>query len=78
VRLLLRARKLAPEHFEANFDLAGLLAGVGAPGPAATILDELADRAAGRALRRVRRRQLRLAPSPAAFWGWLRSFTGRR
>jgi thioredoxin-like negative regulator of GroEL len=78
VRLLLRARKLAPEHFEANFDLAGLLARVGAPGPAATILDELADRASGRALRRVRRRQLRLAPSPAAFWGCLRSFTGRR
>lgn len=78
VRLLLRARKLAPEHFEANFELAGLLARVGAPGPAATILDQLARRAVGRSLRRVRARQLRLAPSPASLVGWLRACAGRR
>jgi len=78
IRLLLRARKLAPSHFEANFDLAGLLGRTGAREPAARILAELASRARGSELRRTRRRQLALSPTPGAFWRFLRSLAGRR
>lgn len=78
IRLLLRARKLAPSHFEANFDLAGLLGSTGAREPASRILIELAARARGAELRRTRRRQLILSPTPGAFWRFLRSLAGRR
>jgi tetratricopeptide (TPR) repeat protein len=78
IRLLLRARKLAPSHFEANFDLAGLLGCTGAREPASRILIELAARARGAELRRTRRRQLILSPTPGAFWRFLRSLAGRR
>ena len=47
IRLLLRARQLAPGHFEANFDLAGLLGAPGRASRAARILVELAARARG-------------------------------
>jgi len=69
--LLRRARKIDPTHFEANFDLAGMLARDGAALPAGRILEELARRAVGRNLRRVRGRQFRLSPSLAAAWRWL-------
>ena len=78
IRLLLRARKLSPSHFEANFDLAGLLARTGAREPASRILIELAARARSSELRRTRRRQLLLSPTPGAFWRFLRSLAGRR
>ena len=78
IRLLLRARKLAPSHFEANFDLAGLLGSSGAREPASRILIELAARARGSELRRTRRRQLLLTPTPGAFLRFLRSLVGRR
>jgi tetratricopeptide (TPR) repeat protein len=78
IRLLLAARKLAPTDFEANFDLAGLLGRTGARAPAARILAELASRARGSELRRTRRRQLALSPTPGAFWRFVRSLAGRR
>jgi tetratricopeptide (TPR) repeat protein len=78
IRLLLRARKLAPDHFDANYDLARLLVRSGARGPAARILAELATRARGSELRRARRGQLLLAPSPGALWRWLRALAGSR
>ena len=78
IKLLLRARKLAPTHFETNFDLADLLGRTGARQPAARILAELAARARGSELRRTRRRQLLLSPTPGAFWRFLRSLAGRR
>jgi tetratricopeptide (TPR) repeat protein len=78
IRLLLRARKIAPDDFEANFDLAGLLGGSGARAPAARILAELAARAHGAQLRRTRRRQLALSPTPGSLWRFLRSWVGRR
>jgi thioredoxin-like negative regulator of GroEL len=78
IKLLLRARKIAPGHFEANFDLAGLLGRSGARAPAARILAELAARAHGGQLRRTRRRQLALHPTPGALWRFLRSLVGRR
>jgi len=78
IKLLLRARKLAPGDFESNFDLAGLLGRSGAREPAKRILVELAARARGAQLRRTRRRQLLLSPTPGAFWRFLRSLAGRR
>jgi hypothetical protein len=78
VLLLLRARKLAPHDFAANYDLAGLLARSGARVRAAAILEELVANAQGRELRRARSRQLWLAPSPGALWRWVRAQTGRR
>jgi cytochrome c-type biogenesis protein CcmH/NrfG len=78
IRLLQRARQLAPTHFEANFDLAGLLAQTGSPAEAARILAGLAARARGSELRRTRRRQLFLRPSLAALWRYVRSWIGRR
>jgi thioredoxin-like negative regulator of GroEL len=78
LRLLQRARELAPTHFEANFDLAGLLGRTGSRAAAARILTELAARAKGSQLRRTRRRQLFLTPSTGALWRLVKSWFGRR
>lgn len=69
--LLRRARKIDPTHFEASFDLAGLLARCGAPAPARRILMDLERHVRGRNLRRLRARMFRLSPGPATAWGWL-------
>jgi tetratricopeptide (TPR) repeat protein len=71
IGLLRLARKVDPGHFEANFDLAGLLVREGARGPARRILEGLEPRARGRNLRRLRGRMFRLSPSPAAAGRWL-------
>jgi tetratricopeptide (TPR) repeat protein len=76
--LLLRARELAPGDFPVNFELTRHLARSGARRRALRILDELASTTRGRQLRRVRRRQFCLAPSPAALWRWLRACFMRR
>lgn len=73
IRLLVRARKLAPTDFTANYELAGLLARSGSRDRARGILAELARTTRGSQLRRVRGRQLRLSPSPATLWRWLRA-----
>jgi predicted Zn-dependent protease len=78
IRLLLRARKLAPADFESNYDLAGLLGDTGARAPAVRILAELAATARGTRLWRTRRRQLALTPTPGALWRFLRACVGRR
>jgi len=69
--LLQRARKIQPTGFEPGFELAGLLAGIGARDRAMRILQELAPRARGRQLRRLRGRLFLLSPTPAAAWRWL-------
>lgn len=69
--LLRRARKIDPTHFEANFDLAGLLARCGAPVPARRILQDLERHVRGRNLRRLRGRLFWLSPGPGAAWRWL-------
>jgi tetratricopeptide (TPR) repeat protein len=69
--LLRRARKIDPTHFEANFDLAGLLARCGAPVPARRILQDLERHVGGRNLRRLRGRLFWLSPGPRAAWRWL-------
>jgi tetratricopeptide (TPR) repeat protein len=77
IRLLARARQLAPACFETGFDLAGLLASTGQRGRSIALLDELAAGASGKELRRVRARQLRISPGPGAAWRWLASLAGR-
>jgi tetratricopeptide (TPR) repeat protein len=76
IRLLSRARELAPGCFEASFDLAGLLASSGQRGRSIALLDDLAARVRGRELRRVRARQLRISPGPRAAWRWLAALAG--
>ena len=69
--LLRRARRIDPTHFEANFDLAGLLKRCGSPLPARRILMDLALHVRGRNLRRLRGRLFRMSPGPREAWGWL-------
>lgn len=73
VLLLLRARKLDPHDFTANFELASLLSRAGATARALRIYEELSRSVRGRRLRRVRGRQLALQPTPAAAWRWVRA-----
>lgn len=74
VRLLERARELEPADFEVNFELAGRLAVTGKRDRALQLLEELATRRSGRMLRRVRGRQLFLAPGPGTAWRWIQAF----
>jgi len=75
--LLRRARRIDPTHFEANFDLAGLLIRDGVPGPARRMLESLAPHARTRRdRRRLRGRLFRLSPTPAAAWRWLAALFG--
>jgi len=75
--LLQRARQIDPTHFDANFDLAGLLIREGARGTARGILESLVPHARSRrARRRLRRRLFRLSPTPAAAWRWLVALLG--
>ena len=70
--LLRRARGIDPNHFEANFELAVLMAREGAARPARRILESLAPHARTRRdRRRLRGRLFRMSPSPAAAWRWL-------
>jgi tetratricopeptide (TPR) repeat protein len=76
VRLLERARELEPADFEVSFELAGRLASAGKRERvrALELLEDLAARRSGRMLRRVRGRQLFLAPGPGTAWRWIRAF----
>jgi hypothetical protein len=78
IKLLLRARKLAPTHFEGNFDLAGLLGRSGARRPPARILAELAARASGSQLPPHAAPAARPLANPGALWRFLRSLAGVR
>jgi len=69
--LLQRARKIQPTAFEPGYELAGLLARVGARDRARKILEGLVPRARGRQLRKLRGRLFLLSPTPAAAWRWL-------
>jgi tetratricopeptide (TPR) repeat protein len=69
--LLQRARKLQPNAFEPNYQLALVLTSIGARDRALRILHELAPRARGRQLLRLRGRLFFLSPTPAAAWRWL-------
>lgn len=71
IRLLERAHQLDPGAFEVGLELAARLAQSGKRERALRLLDDLARRKSGRLLRRVRARQLYLAPGPRTAWRWL-------
>ena len=71
IRLLERAHELDPAAFEVSFELAGRLAQAGKRERALKLLDALAVNRRGRLLRRVRGRQVYLAPGPRTAWRWL-------
>jgi len=75
LRLLGRAHRIDPTHFEANFELARLLAVTGERRQAIRLLKNLAGHTRARQLRRVRARLFRLSPTPATAWRWLRAMT---
>jgi tetratricopeptide (TPR) repeat protein len=78
LELLTRARSLDPTHFEASFELADLTwrRGGGAR-VARRLLESLMPHARTRRdRRRVRARQFRLCPTPAAAWRWLAELFG--
>ncbi len=68
VSLLRLARKIDRTHFEANFDLARLLARDGGSVPARRILMELELHVRGRELRRLRGKLFRLSPGFGTAW----------
>ena len=73
IRLLERAHELDPAAFEVSFELAGRLARAGKRDRARQLFEALAERRSGRLLRRVRGRELWLAPGAGSAWRWLRS-----
>jgi tetratricopeptide (TPR) repeat protein len=79
IRLLLRACEVQPHHFEATFELAGLLAkSPGGSRRAFDLLEGLAARTRGGPLRRIRGRQFRLAPGLRSAGRWLRALVRGR
>ena len=73
LRLLERAHELDPGAFEVSFELAGRLAQAGKRERALKLLDTLAVNRNGRLLRRVRGRQVYLAPGPRNAWRWIQA-----
>lgn len=75
--LLRRARQIDPNHFEANFALAGLLIRERALAPARRILEGLAPHVRSRRdRRRLRGRLFWLSPTPLAGLRWLGALLG--
>lgn len=73
IHLLRRARVIDPWRFQVVIELVALLRRTRQREEARILLDGLAERSAGHALRRVRREQLRLDPGIASLWQVLRS-----
>jgi tetratricopeptide (TPR) repeat protein len=73
IHLLRRARTIEPWHFDATFELARHLARADQREESRLLLEGLALRSCGSALRRVRGAQLRLDRSVVAAWRWFRA-----
>lgn len=72
-QLLRRAIEIEPFHVEATLDLARVCRQTGQRDEATRLLRGLAARNQGRTLRRIRGAQVRLSPTPAALWRWLKA-----
>lgn len=72
-QLLKRALEIEPFHVDTTLDLARIRRRAGQREEAARLLLGIAARNRGRTLRRIRGAQLRLRPTPAALWRWLRA-----
>jgi tetratricopeptide (TPR) repeat protein len=77
IRVLRGLLALEPEHLDATFDLARLLARTGGRAEARQRYEEIARRGPGPACRRARRALFFLSPTPAAAWRWLCAITAR-
>jgi tetratricopeptide (TPR) repeat protein len=73
IHLLRRARTIEPWHFETVIELAGLLRRSEQREEARLLLAQLARRARGARLRRVRAAQLGVDPGAKTLWRWLRT-----
>lgn len=77
-QLLRRALEIEPFHVETTLDLARVLRRTGQREEATRLLRGIAVRNRGRPLRRIRGAQVRLSPTPAALWRWLRAAVAGR
>jgi tetratricopeptide (TPR) repeat protein len=73
VHLLRKAWEITPWHFEVTFELARLLAKTGEKEEALRLLHGLLEREQSRNLRRIRGAILKISPTPASAWQWLRA-----
>jgi tetratricopeptide (TPR) repeat protein len=77
-QLLRRALDIEAYHVEATLDLARVRRRTGQRDEATRLLQGIAARNHGRTLRRIRAAQLRLRPTPASLWRWVRAaITGK-
>jgi tetratricopeptide (TPR) repeat protein len=72
-QLLRRALEIEPYHVETTLDLARVRRRAGQRDEATRLLQGIASRNRGPMLRRIRGAQLRLRPTPAALWRWVRA-----
>lgn len=77
-QLLARVLDIEPFHLEVTLDLARVRRRTGLKDEARRLLHGIAVRNQGRALRRIRGAQVRLSPTPAALWRWLRAVIAGR
>jgi len=72
-QLLRRSLEIEAYHVESTLDLARLRRRTGQRDEATRLLQGIAARNHGPTLRRIRAAQLRLRPTPASLWRWLRA-----
>ncbi len=77
-KLLRRALEIEPWQPDATMLLARVYARGKRAADALALLDGLAARVRGKALRRARRLAFAIAPSPGSLWRWFRASLGRR
>ena len=68
-----RGLEIEPYHVDTTLDLARVRRRAGQRDEATRLLQGIAARNHGRTLRRIRGAQLRLRPTPAALWRWVRA-----
>jgi tetratricopeptide (TPR) repeat protein len=73
IHLLRLAREIEPWHFDSVHELARLLGRSAQRQEAGLLLRGLARRCGGERLRRIRAAEVRLSPTPASAWRWLRA-----
>lgn len=73
VRFLRSALELEPLHLDSTVKLAQLLKQDGQKEDARRLLEAAAAQVRGKGLKRIRKAQFGLSPTPAALWRWMRS-----
>lgn len=73
IRLLMKLLQIEPGHFDATFNLAGLLKKTGKKQDALKYLNKLVEQNKGKNLRRVRGAIFWTTPGPGPLWHWTRA-----